>query len=115
MGAHRGGAGEVPGAVKTLEKALLLLEALARRQPVGVVALARELGIPKSRTSRFLNTFLRRGYAARRPADGCFLLGPKALELAGAALAGKMLADAQVKRSGRAGRDRRKSRARGYR
>ncbi len=68
--------------VKTLEKALRLLETLARRQPVGVTSLARELGVPKSQVSRFLKTLAQLGYAAKLPGDRRFVLGQKARELA---------------------------------
>ncbi|MCZ7646735.1 MAG: helix-turn-helix domain-containing protein [Planctomycetota bacterium] len=79
--AHSGPDG---GAVKTLRKALRLLEELARRQPAGVTDLARALRIPKSRASRFLSTLAAEGYAERL-ADERYVLGPRLVDLAGAA------------------------------
>lgn len=70
------------GGVKTLEKALRLLETLAKRQPIGVTALARELDVPKSQVSRFLKTLARNGYASKLAEDGRFVLGRQALALA---------------------------------
>lgn len=93
MVADRRSAGAAGGDVKTLRKSLELLEALARTQPVGVVELARELGIPKSRASRFLNTLAEAGYAERL-SDGRLVLGPKVLELTGAAQVARLMAKA---------------------
>lgn len=49
---------------KTIAKGLMVLEALiAAREPVGVSDLARRLGLTKSNTHRYLQTFVELGYA----------------------------------------------------
>jgi IclR family transcriptional regulator, blcABC operon repressor len=71
-----------PRSVPAVERAIALLDALATaREPQGLAALARALGLPKSSVHGLLGTLAAAGLA-RRGADGQFALGPKALQWA---------------------------------
>lgn len=66
----------------TVEKALQLIEALARSgEPVGVSQLGRELDINKSTVFRLLDTLCRHGYARQDEASGRYALSMKLWEL----------------------------------
>jgi len=66
----------------TVEKALQLIEALARsREPIGVSQLGRELDLNKSTVFRLLGTLVRHGYARQENASGRYGLTSKLLEL----------------------------------
>lgn len=68
--------------VKTLVKGLSVLEALATRSgPVGVAALARELGMPKSNVFRLLNALVAQRYVMKRPEDDQYQITLKLWEL----------------------------------
>lgn len=63
---------------KTVVKVLRLIEKLAEaEQPVGVTALATELGYTKSNAYRLLNTLSKLGYVKRHDAAGHYELTPK--------------------------------------
>ena len=71
-------------AVKTIQavdKALVLLEQLARDQPVGVSALAREVGLDKMAVQRVLVTLQRRDWARQTRPSGPWELTERALRL----------------------------------
>lgn len=60
---------------KTVVKVLKLVEALSRaEQPVGVTALASELGFTKSNAHRLLNTLVELGYVKRHDNEGQYEL-----------------------------------------
>lgn len=60
---------------KTLVKALDLVEVLSRKaEPVGVSALARELGLTKSNVHRLLETLRAQGYVRRHESEGRYEL-----------------------------------------
>jgi DNA-binding IclR family transcriptional regulator len=66
----------------TVEKALQLIEALARSDgPVGVSQLGRELQLNKSTVYRLVDTLARRGYAQQDEATGRYALTPRLWEL----------------------------------
>lgn len=68
--------------MKTLEKALELLFLLARSSgPLGVDAIAAELGMPRSTAYRFIRTLQRRHLVDASSGDGKYHLGIKVLEL----------------------------------
>jgi IclR family acetate operon transcriptional repressor len=71
-------------AVKTIQavdKALVLLEQLAREQPAGVSALAREVGLDKMAVQRLLVTLQRRDWARQTRPGGPWELTERALRL----------------------------------
>lgn len=80
-------------AVPAVERALALLERLARqREPMSLARLAAELALPKSSVHGLCNTLLSRGYL-RRQDDGAFRIGPSVMSLAEAFVAGTNVAD----------------------
>ncbi len=71
-------------AVKTIQavdKALVLLEQLARDQPAGVSALARQVGLDKMAVQRVLVTLQRRDWARQTRPNGPWELTERALRL----------------------------------
>ena len=71
-------------AVKTIQavdKALVLLEQLARDQPAGVSALARQVGLDKMAVQRVLVTLQRRDWARQTRPSGPWELTERALRL----------------------------------
>ncbi|GLV47579.1 transcriptional regulator [Thermus sp. LT1-2-5] len=62
--------------VKTLEKGLGVLEALAEHKEAGLSALAEATGLAKSTLYRLLQTLVRRGFAVEE--GGVYRVGPKA-------------------------------------
>lgn len=82
------------GGSQTVEKALDLLEELARA-PDGVrnLDVARDLGLDKSTSHRLLSTLVRRGFVRKDERTRRFVLGPRLLELAtGSALVSTLVA-----------------------
>jgi DNA-binding IclR family transcriptional regulator len=67
--------------VQSLDRALDLLEALARTDELGVSDVAAQTGLVPSTAHRLLSTLVARGYAAQNPATGRYLMGYKLLEL----------------------------------
>jgi IclR family acetate operon transcriptional repressor len=67
--------------VQSLDRALDLLEALARADELGVSEVAGQTGLVPSTAHRLLSTLVARGYAAQNPATGRYLMGYKLLEL----------------------------------
>ena len=60
---------------KTVVKVLKLVETLSRAErPVGVTAIAAELGFTKSNAHRLLNTLVELGYVKRHDAEGQYEL-----------------------------------------
>ncbi|MCC6304683.1 MAG: IclR family transcriptional regulator [Rhodobacteraceae bacterium] len=71
----------------TLEKALVLIEAMAKaRAPVGVTQLARELQLNKSTVYRLLEILCARGYARQDAVARSYMLTPRLWELGVAVL-----------------------------
>jgi DNA-binding IclR family transcriptional regulator len=84
------GAGEVSGSgpVQSVDRAVAILEILARDGEAGVTEVARELGVHKSTASRLLAALDRRELVAQDAARGRFRLGVGLIRLAGAAARG---------------------------
>jgi len=73
-------------AVKTIQvvsRALTVLEAVSERQPVGLGALARDLGMDKSAVQRILATLHEEGWIRPAPGDGRWVLTGRALSVGG--------------------------------
>jgi DNA-binding IclR family transcriptional regulator len=81
--------------LRTLEKGLIVLEALAAagRSGIALTALGRQLGLHRSTLYRFLTTLAKCGYAEPCEATDRYRLSYKALELAAATLTGLPLRD----------------------
>lgn len=80
--------------VPALERALLILEYLARSQHGATLSqLTRKLGLPKSTSHALLVTFERCGYAVRDEATARYRLGTRVYALANMALSGISLRD----------------------
>jgi DNA-binding IclR family transcriptional regulator len=77
-----------PGPVQSVDRAVTILEILARDGEAGVTEVARELGVHKSTASRLLAALDRRGLVAQDAARGKFRLGVGLVRLAGAATQG---------------------------
>jgi DNA-binding IclR family transcriptional regulator len=73
------------GPVQSVDRAVAILEILARDGEAGVTDVARELGVHKSTASRLLAALDRRELVAQDAARGKFRLGVGILRLAGAA------------------------------
>jgi DNA-binding IclR family transcriptional regulator len=87
-GAARGDAGagrEDAGPVQSVDRAVAILEILARDGEAGVTEVARELGVHKSTASRLLAALDRRELVAQDAARGRYRLGMGLVRLAGAA------------------------------
>lgn len=73
----------------TLEKALILIEAMAKaRQPCGITQLARDLGQNKSTVYRLLDILCRHGFARQDPAARTYMLTTRLWELGVSVLSG---------------------------
>jgi DNA-binding IclR family transcriptional regulator len=82
---HRGTAvREDAGPVQSVDRAVTILEILARDGEAGVTEVARELGVHKSTASRLLAALDRRELVAQDTARGRFRLGVGLVRLAGA-------------------------------
>ena len=75
------------GPVQSVDRAVAILEILARDGEAGVTEVARELGVHKSTASRLLAALDRRDLVAQDTARGKFRLGVGIVRLAGAASA----------------------------
>jgi DNA-binding IclR family transcriptional regulator len=75
------------GPVQSVDRAVAILEILAREGEAGVTEVARELGVHKSTASRLLAALDRRELVAQDTARGRFRLGVGIVRLAGAASA----------------------------
>ncbi len=85
-GAAESGTGrEGPGPVQSVDRAVAILEILARDGEAGVTEVARELDVHKSTASRLLAALSRRELVTQDTARGRFRLGVGILRLAGAA------------------------------
>ena len=73
------------GPVQSVDRAVAILEILARDGEAGVTEVARELGVHKSTASRLLAALDRRELVAQDASRGKFRLGVGLLRLAGAA------------------------------
>ena len=88
-GTQRSGAGrEDAGPVQSVDRAVAILEILARDGEAGVTEVARELGVHKSTASRLLAALDRRELVAQDAARGRYRLGMGLVRLAGAASRG---------------------------
>ena len=74
-----------PGPVQSVDRAVAILEILARDGEAGVTEVARELGVHKSTASRLLAALDRRELVTQDTARGKFRLGVGIVRLAGAA------------------------------
>jgi DNA-binding IclR family transcriptional regulator len=79
---------EDSGPVQSVDRAVAILEILARDGEAGVTEVARELGVHKSTASRLLAALDRRELVAQDVARGRFRLGVGLVRLAGAASRG---------------------------
>lgn len=77
--------GEDAGPVQSVDRAVAILEILARDGEAGVTEVARELGVHKSTASRLLAALDRRELVAQDAARGRYRLGVGLVRLAGAA------------------------------
>lgn len=77
--------GPVDGTVQSVDRAVAILEILARDGEAGVTEVARELDVHKSTASRLLAALDRRELVAQDTARGKFRLGVGIVRLAGAA------------------------------
>src|SRR5579862_8087016 len=76
---------EDAGPVQSVDRAVTILEILARDGEAGVTEVARELGVHKSTASRLLAALDRRELVAQDTARGRYRLGMGLVRLAGAA------------------------------
>lgn len=85
--ARSGRAGErgEAGGVQSVDRAVTVLEVLARHGEVGTGTIATELGVHKSTASRLLGVLHNRGLVEHAQARGKYCLGVGMLRLAGAA------------------------------
>jgi len=79
---------EDPGPVQSVDRAVAILEILARDGEAGVTEVARELDVHKSTASRLLAALDRRELVTQDTARGRFRLGVGIVRLAGAATRG---------------------------
>ena len=84
-GATLGAGREDAGPVQSVDRAVAILEILARDGEAGVTEVARELGVHKSTASRLLAALDRRELVAQDTARGRYRLGVGLVRLAGAA------------------------------
>ena len=80
-------AAELPGTVQSVDRALWILEALARTGEAGVTELAAELGVHKSTAFRLVATLETHGLVEQTEERGKYRLGVGLLRLAGATTA----------------------------
>ncbi len=73
------------GGVQSVDRAVTVLEILARHGDVGVTEVAEELGVHKSTAFRLLGVLENRGLVAQEQERGKYYLGAGVLRLAGAA------------------------------
>lgn len=75
------------GPVQSVDRALEILDVLARRGAAGVTEVAGALGVHKSTASRLLGTLEARGFVAQQGDRGVYRLGFALVRLAGASAA----------------------------
>ncbi|HET6627239.1 MAG TPA: IclR family transcriptional regulator [Nocardioidaceae bacterium] len=78
---------EAPGAVQSVERAVTILEILARAGEAGVTELAGEIGVHKSTAFRLVSTLEQGGLVEQSEDRGKYRLGVGILRLAGATTA----------------------------
>jgi DNA-binding IclR family transcriptional regulator len=78
------GAGDASNTVQSVDRAVSILEILARSGDVGVTELAQELGVHKSTAFRLVAALERRDLVEQNSGRGKYRLGPGILRLAGA-------------------------------
>jgi DNA-binding IclR family transcriptional regulator len=76
-----------PALVQSVDRALAVLEILARRTEAGVTEIADELGVHKSTASRLVSVLEHRGFVEQLGDRGKYRLGFTVIRLAGATLA----------------------------
>lgn len=74
------------GAVRALERGLMVLEALARAPQSSLGELAQQVELPASTTFRLLGTLQKRGFASQSEQTGQYQLGVRAFEVGSAFL-----------------------------
>jgi len=79
--------GDPPGGVQSVERAVTILELLARLGEGGVTELAAEIGVHKSTAFRLVSTLEQRGLVEQTEDRGKYRLGVGILRLAGATTA----------------------------
>ena len=79
--------GKSASAVQSVDRAVTVLEILARRGEAGVTEIADELGVHRSTAFRLLGVLENRGLVAQAGDRGKYHLGAGVLRLAGAAAA----------------------------
>lgn len=79
-----GGVADPTSTVQSVDRAVSILEILARSGDVGVTDLARELGVHKSTAFRLVAALERRDLVEQNAGRGKYRLGPGILRLAGA-------------------------------
>ncbi|MBA2559250.1 MAG: IclR family transcriptional regulator [Propionibacteriales bacterium] len=79
-----GSAGAATSTVQSVDRAITILEILARSGDVGVTELAKELGVHKSTAFRLVSALERRDLVEQNTGRGKYRLGPGILRLAGA-------------------------------
>ena len=82
-----GNAGDSAGGVQSVERAVTILELLARLGEGGVTELAAEIGVHKSTAFRLVSTLEQRGLVEQTEERGKYRLGVGILRLAGATTA----------------------------
>jgi IclR family transcriptional regulator, pca regulon regulatory protein len=70
-----------PGFSKSLERGLALLSAFSGRPSLGISELARETGLTRSTTHRYVSTLAALGYLQQDGATRRYRLGPRVLDL----------------------------------
>src|ERR1700738_3050164 len=86
-GTGAGGGGSSVTAVQSVDRAVTILEVLARRGETGVSELAAELGVHKSTAFRLLNVLVARGLVEQPAERSKYRLGFGMIRLAGATAA----------------------------
>lgn len=80
----QGNGGREPAAVQSVDRALTVLEILARRRVAGVTEIASELGVHKSTAFRLVAALENRGFVEQLTDRGKYRLGFGIIRLAGA-------------------------------
>src|ERR1700735_1099151 len=71
-----------PGFSQSLERGLAILSAFRPDRPaIGISELARELGLPRSTTHRYVSTLASLRYLEQEPSTRRYRLGPRVLDL----------------------------------